>query len=160
MTSQRERDYIIILSPKFRVVRVSGEMEVSVIGSAQAKIGKAELAYRELGICGLSGGRKVISEKSRVSFGRSMRWRKSGIRFALKAIQSEPLRSEKVSGQARTSKSVSFFPFFFASRSVWLLEKRKRKMVKICFFHKKSSSYFIFLRLKILFFFPIIFLFI
>lgn len=76
-----------------------------MIGSAQAKIGKAELAYRELGICGLSGGRKVISEKSRVSFGRSMRWRKSGIRFALKAIQSEPLRSEKVSGQARTSKS-------------------------------------------------------
>nr|POF05268.1 inactive beta-amylase 9 [Quercus suber] len=81
-------------------------MEVSMIGSSQVK---TELAYRELGFCNLKGGKAVISSKNRVCFGRSTGWRKSGIRFTLRAtaaIQSEPLRSDSVSGRSRISKSV------------------------------------------------------
>ncbi|KAM4116275.1 hypothetical protein ACJW30_02G037000 [Castanea mollissima] len=80
-------------------------MEVSMIGSSQVK---TELAYRELGFCNLKGGKAVIPSKNRVSFGRSTGWRNSGIRFTLRAtaaIQSEPLRSDSVSGCSKRSKS-------------------------------------------------------
>ncbi|XP_062176191.1 inactive beta-amylase 9 [Alnus glutinosa] len=80
-------------------------MEISVIGTSQVKIGKTDLAYRELGFSDLRGVGKVFSANSRVCFGQSTRWRKARVRFALKAVQSEPLRSEKVSVSARRSKS-------------------------------------------------------
>jgi hypothetical protein len=84
-------------------------MEVSVIGSSQAKIWKTDLAYRELGFSDLRDVGKVFSAKNRVSFGQSTRWRTARVRFALKAVQSEPLLSEKVSVATRRSKSVSYF---------------------------------------------------
>lgn len=80
-----------------------------MIGSSQAKIGKIDLAYRELGFSDLRGVGKVFSANSRVCFGQSTRWRKAGVRFALKAVRSEPLRSDKVSVSARRSKSVGSF---------------------------------------------------
>jgi hypothetical protein len=89
-----------------------------VIGTSQAKIGKTDLAYRELGFSDLRGVGKVFSANSRVCFGQSTRWRKARVRFALKAVQSEPLRSEKVSVSARRSKSVSSF---FVNLLFWLV---------------------------------------
>lgn len=84
-------------------------MEVSVIGSSQAKIGKTELAYRELGFCDLKGAARVFSAKNRVCFAPSPRWRKAGIRFTLRAVHTEAVRSEKVSASARRPKPVSFY---------------------------------------------------
>lgn len=79
-------------------------MEVSVIGSSRAKIGKTELAYRELGFCDLKGAARVFSAKNRVCFAPSPRWRKAGIRFTLRAVHTEAVRSEKVSASARRPK--------------------------------------------------------
>ncbi|KAG6668184.1 inactive beta-amylase 9 [Carya illinoinensis] len=80
-------------------------MEVSVIGCSQAKIGKTELAYRELGCFDPKGVSKAFSAKSRVCFSPSTRWRKAGIRFTLRAVQSEAVRSEKVAASSRISRS-------------------------------------------------------
>lgn len=81
-----------------------------MICSSQAKIRKTELAYRELGCFDPKGVSKAFSAKSRICFSPSTMWRKAGVRFTLRAVQSEAVRSEKVSGSSRMSKSVSGFP--------------------------------------------------
>ncbi|KAK7303158.1 hypothetical protein RJT34_14059 [Clitoria ternatea] len=81
-------------------------MEVSVIGSSQTKLGKSNLTYRELGFFNLKGNNfRVLND--RVCFGENLRWKKAGIRFTLKALQTEPVREEKkLSGSRTRSKSV------------------------------------------------------
>ncbi|KAK7331324.1 hypothetical protein VNO77_25546 [Canavalia gladiata] len=80
-------------------------MEVSVIGSSQAKLGKSDLTYRELGLCNLKDNFRFSND--RVCFDRNIRWKKAGIRFTLKALQSEPLLEEKKrSGSGTRSRSV------------------------------------------------------
>lgn len=77
-----------------------------MIGSSQAKLGKFDLAYRELGFVNLKDNFRVSND--RVCFGKNIRWKKAGIRFTLRALQSEPVQEEKHSGAGRRSKSVSF----------------------------------------------------
>ncbi|XP_061374328.1 inactive beta-amylase 9 isoform X1 [Gastrolobium bilobum] len=80
-------------------------MEVSVIGSSQAKLGKSDLAFREVGFCNLRDNFRFSND--RVSFGRNMRWKKAGISFTLKALQYEPVQEEKKrSGSGTRSKLV------------------------------------------------------
>lgn len=72
-----------------------------MIGSFQARICKSELAYREL---------KFFPPRKNnfVSiFDRSTRLRKSGLRFTLNAIQTEPVRSDSLCGRAAASRSKS-----------------------------------------------------
>ncbi|KAL1320098.1 hypothetical protein HN51_064840 [Arachis hypogaea] len=78
-------------------------MEISVIGSSQAKLGMPELGNRELGFINLKDGFRVSND--RVCFGKNIRWKKAGIRFTLRALQSEPVQAEKHSGAGRRSKS-------------------------------------------------------
>ena len=123
-----------------------GDMEVSVIGSSQVK---TELAYRELGFCNLKGGKAVISSKNRVCVGRSTGWRKSGIRFTLRAtaaIQSEQLRSDSVSGRSTRSKSVSFFFFLLNSYTFGCWEK---KLLKFSFMAEFFFLLFIYIYIYI-----------
>lgn len=80
-------------------------MEVSLIGSSQAKTGKIDLAYRELGLGDLRGFGKVFSANSRVCFGQSPRWRNARLRFALRAVHAVPAQSDKVSVLSARSKS-------------------------------------------------------
>ncbi|XP_014518782.1 inactive beta-amylase 9 [Vigna radiata var. radiata] len=79
-------------------------MEVSVIGSSQAKLGASDLASREVGLCNLKNFRVV---NDRVSFGQNNRWKKAGISFTLRAHRTEPVREEnKRSGPGTSSKTV------------------------------------------------------
>ncbi|XP_027361134.1 inactive beta-amylase 9 [Abrus precatorius] len=80
-------------------------MEVSVIGSSQVKVGKYDSAYRELGFCNLKDNFRFSSH--RVCFDRNIRWKKAGIRFTLRALQSEPVVEEKKHcGSGTRSKTV------------------------------------------------------
>lgn len=85
-------------------------MEVSLIGSSQAKLGKSELACRELGFCILKDNCRF--SKNRVCFGRNLRWKKAGL--ALRAIHTEPVREDKkqLSGSGTRSKPVRLFFIF------------------------------------------------
>ncbi|KAL6343764.1 hypothetical protein AAG906_027534 [Vitis piasezkii] len=76
-------------------------MEVSVIGTSQAQIGRARLAYRKLGF--YNPAAQGFSRTTRICFDHSQRWRTDGVRFSLNAVHSEVLRSEKVSGDVSTS---------------------------------------------------------
>ncbi|KAI4345481.1 hypothetical protein L6164_012603 [Bauhinia variegata] len=78
-------------------------MEVSVIGSSQTQLAKTDLAYRELGFCNLKDNSRFSA--GRISFSRSLRWKKAGIRFNLKAVQSEVVQTDKPCGSGKTSKS-------------------------------------------------------
>lgn len=75
-----------------------------MIGSSHAKLGRSDLVYRELGFCNLKDNCRISND--RVCFGRNMKFKKAGIRFTLKALQSEPVREEKRSGPGIRSKSV------------------------------------------------------
>lgn len=81
-------------------------MEVSVIGSSQTQLAKTDLAYRELGFCNLKDNSKFSA--GRISFSQRLRWKKAGIRFNLKAVQSEVVQTDKPCGSGKRSKSVSF----------------------------------------------------
>ncbi|KAF8017019.1 hypothetical protein BT93_H2275 [Corymbia citriodora subsp. variegata] len=72
-------------------------MEVSVIGSSQAKILKTDLACRELGLLSFKNGSGVFWRKSKISFGQSSGLRNSGVRLTLKAVQTEAIRPQKIS---------------------------------------------------------------
>ncbi|KAL2341169.1 hypothetical protein Fmac_009109 [Flemingia macrophylla] len=80
-------------------------MDVSVIGSSQAKLGASELANREHGFCNLKNNFRVLND--RVSFNRHIRWKKAGLSFTLRALQTEPVEEEKKrSGSGTRSKTV------------------------------------------------------
>ncbi|CAL0334655.1 unnamed protein product [Lupinus luteus] len=85
-------------------------MEISVIGSSQMKLGKSDLVYRELGYCNLKNNCRILNK--RVCFGSNMRWKKAGIQFTLKALQSEPVIEEKRSGLGTISKTVDGVKLF------------------------------------------------
>ncbi|KAK7412601.1 hypothetical protein VNO78_04088 [Psophocarpus tetragonolobus] len=70
-------------------------MEISVIGSSQAKLGASDLASREVGLCNLKNNLRVLND--RVSFGQNIRWKNAEVRFTLKALQTEPVQEEKKS---------------------------------------------------------------
>ncbi|XLS56870.1 hypothetical protein HN51_006625 [Arachis hypogaea] len=55
-----------------------------------------ELENRELGFINLKDGFRVSNDG--VCFGKNIRWKKAGIRFTLRALQSEPVQAEKHSG--------------------------------------------------------------
>ncbi|RVX22316.1 Inactive beta-amylase 9 [Vitis vinifera] len=76
-------------------------MEALVIGTSQAQIGRARLAYRKLGF--YNPAAQGFSRTTRICFDHSQRWRTDGVRFSLNAVHSEVLRSEKVSGDVSTS---------------------------------------------------------
>ncbi|CAJ1962257.1 unnamed protein product [Sphenostylis stenocarpa] len=79
-------------------------MEVSVIGNSQAKLGASDLPYREVGLCSLKNFRVL---NNRVSFAQNIRWKKAGINFTLRALQTEPVREEnKRSGPRAISTTV------------------------------------------------------
>ncbi|PON88248.1 Glycoside hydrolase [Trema orientale] len=86
-------------------------MEVSMIGSSQAKVGAMEISYRELGFCSSSkahqGLRKVFGSRSRIWLDQNGRWNNARLRLTpTKAVLSEPVRSTReVSGLAGRSKS-------------------------------------------------------
>lgn len=76
--------------------------------SSQATVGKAELARTELGFCKLNG-----NLKTNICFGQSMTWKNARLQLTVRAVQSEAVRSDKVSGPARTCKQVrGFFSVF------------------------------------------------
>ena len=82
-------------------------MEVSVIGSTQAKLGRVDLVNRDLGFCG-NLRPQIFSRKSKICYGQTIGWpQKSPIQLTVKAaIQSEALVSDKVTAK---SKPVSSF---------------------------------------------------
>ncbi|XAR54597.1 Beta-amylase [Bertholletia excelsa] len=60
-------------------------MEVSVIGSSQAKLGRAESGIKEIGFCG-NFSRQIFFRKSRISFAQTLRWTPMApIRLTLRA---------------------------------------------------------------------------
>lgn len=73
-------------------------MEVSVIGSSQAKILKTGLACRELGLLSFKNGKDVFWRNSKISFGQRSGLRNSGVRLTMKAVQTEAIRPQKISG--------------------------------------------------------------
>ncbi|EXC03129.1 Inactive beta-amylase 9 [Morus notabilis] len=82
-------------------------MEVSVIGSSQAKVGRTELAYRELGLCS-SKAHGVMALNSRANLrlaSLSTRWKNAGLRFSPMTVRSQHVRPKEVSGIAGRSKS-------------------------------------------------------
>lgn len=81
-----------------------------MIGSSQVKLGKSELACGEVGFCNLKDGLRFSN--SSICFGRSPRWKKAGMRFTVRALQSEAVIQESRSCSANISKSVSVFFFF------------------------------------------------
>lgn len=84
-------------------------MEVSLIRSSQTKIGRTELACRELGFCNSkANGGKLLTSRSNISSAQSTKSKNVRLRFAPRALQSQPLRSDKGSSFSRISKSVSF----------------------------------------------------
>ncbi|RYR61549.1 hypothetical protein Ahy_A04g018725 [Arachis hypogaea] len=94
-------------------------MEISVIGSSQDNLGMPELGNRELDFINLKDGFRISND--RVCFRKNIKWKKDGIRFTLRALQSEPVQAEKHSGVGRRSKSISFFCFdLHAGFCFWL----------------------------------------
>ena len=85
-----------------------------MIGTSQAYVGRASLAYMELGF--LNQTAQGFSRTTRICFGHSRRWRTDGVRFSLNAVHTEVPRSGNVSSDvsnpARRSKPVSSFLFF------------------------------------------------
>ncbi|KAL1209081.1 Inactive beta-amylase 9 [Cardamine amara subsp. amara] len=82
-------------------------MEVSVIGNPQARICRAELAYRELGF---RFGSQVISpdSRNRVSFlSQSSKWKEIGIRCSPRSVKCEAIVSGEVPFLKSTPKSRS-----------------------------------------------------
>ncbi|KAF5752228.1 beta-amylase 4 [Tripterygium wilfordii] len=78
-------------------------MEVSVFGSSQ--MGRTDLCYRELNLCfpNNCNSTRILSRKAdRIWFGQGTMWRKAGLRLALRAVQSEPVRSDRVSLRTST----------------------------------------------------------
>lgn len=74
-------------------------MEVSVIGSSQAKTARTDFGYRQLRFFNPTA--KILSPRTKICFGRSMRLRSTaGIRCALNAVRSEAVRSDTVSGNS------------------------------------------------------------
>ncbi|CAK9145518.1 unnamed protein product [Ilex paraguariensis] len=85
-------------------------MEVSVMGSSQVKIGRSDLAYRDVGFCNFSSNNlnaKIFARNSKICFGQTIKCPpKSSIQFTLKAsaaAQSEAVVSDKVSGNTRSN---------------------------------------------------------
>ncbi|OIV95799.1 hypothetical protein TanjilG_20249 [Lupinus angustifolius] len=85
-------------------------MEISVMGSSRLKLGKCDMVYRELGFCNLKNNCSVFND--RVCFGSNKRWKKAGIQFTLKALQSEPVLEEKHYGLGKRFKSVNGVKLF------------------------------------------------
>lgn len=82
-------------------------MEVSVIGNPQARIFRAELAYRQLGF---RFGSEVTSGESRnrVSFwSQSSKWKEIGIRCSASSVKCEAIVSDQVPFLKSTPKSRS-----------------------------------------------------
>uniref|UniRef100_A0A5B7AL63 Beta-amylase n=1 Tax=Davidia involucrata TaxID=16924 RepID=A0A5B7AL63_DAVIN len=79
-------------------------MEVWVVGSSQVKMGRTDLACRDVGFCN-NLNPKIFPRKSKICFGQTIRWPKASVRFTLKAaVQSEAVAKEKVSGDASISR--------------------------------------------------------
>ncbi|KAF8387922.1 hypothetical protein HHK36_026584 [Tetracentron sinense] len=76
-------------------------MEASVIGSSQAKIGRTDLAFRQLGFC---NSKQIFSRQDKIFFDPRRRWRSAGIHVSLKAIQSGAASSEKFAGERATTR--------------------------------------------------------
>lgn len=74
-----------------------------MIGSSQARLGKLDLASREVSFC-------KFRDNCRLSpcFGGNPRWKKAGIRFTLKGLRAEAVREERQPAYGKRSKSVSF----------------------------------------------------
>ncbi|XP_031375704.1 inactive beta-amylase 9-like [Punica granatum] len=73
-------------------------MEISVIGSTQAKFVKADSAYRVLGFCSSRRYDDVLSRNSRVCLGQpSIRLRRLGLRLTVRAVHTEPALPARVS---------------------------------------------------------------
>lgn len=136
-------------------------MEVSVIGTSQAQIGRARLAYRKLGF--YNPAAQGFSRTTRICFDHSQRWRTDGVRFSLNAVHSELLRSEKFSGDvstsARRSKPVSSFLFFCFQELLfgcWETEEKRKKMIfmwSVICLGSITRGFFFSSRMKILFVF-------
>lgn len=80
-------------------------MEVKVIASSQAKLARTDLPCRELGFCNSKTG--VFSSQRRICFRSSLRWENAVVRSNLKAIRSEVIAEEKVSGSPSASSTRS-----------------------------------------------------
>nr|AFO84078.1 beta-amylase [Actinidia arguta] len=85
-------------------------MEVSVIGSTQAKLGRVDLVNRDLGFCG-NLRPQIFSRKSKICYGQTIGWpQKSPIRLTVKAaIQSEALVSDKVTAKSKPIDGVRLY---------------------------------------------------
>lgn len=80
-------------------------MEVAVIASSQAKLARTDLPCRELGFCNSKTG--VFSSQTRICFVSSSRWENAGVRSNMKAIRSEVIAAEKISGSPSASSTRS-----------------------------------------------------
>ena len=101
-----------------------------MIGSSQAKIGKPDLGYRELGFSNLKENCRFST--SRVCFDTSPGWKKAGMSFTLKAIQSDVVPAEKPSHSGRRSKSVSFV---CSTCCLWSVRNSKKEILFIFIFY-------------------------
>ncbi|XLR62190.1 hypothetical protein S83_012862 [Arachis hypogaea] len=106
-------------------------MEISVIGSSQDNLGMPELGNRELDFINLKDGFRISND--RVCFRKNIKWKKDGIRFTLRALQSEPVQAEKHSGVGRRSKSISFFCFDLHAGFCFWLKVGLKLHVTLCF---------------------------
>ncbi|KAA8548520.1 hypothetical protein F0562_000213 [Nyssa sinensis] len=78
-------------------------MEVSVIGSSQAKLGRTDFACGDVGLCNNLSA-KIFCRKSKICFDQRIRWPEASVRFTIKAAApTEAVVSEKVSGGKTTS---------------------------------------------------------
>ncbi|XP_057501185.1 uncharacterized protein LOC130785126 [Actinidia eriantha] len=82
-------------------------MEVSVIGSSQAKIGRVDWVHRDVGFCG-NLSTPIFSRKSKICSGQTIRWPlKSPILLTVKAaVQSEALVFDKVTAKSKPVKKI------------------------------------------------------
>lgn len=78
-----------------------------MIGSSQAKVGRTELAYRELGLCSSKAhGVKELNTRSNLCFSPSTRWKNARLRFSPMAVVSEP---KEVSRRPKSSDGLRLF---------------------------------------------------
>lgn len=136
--------YLLLIS-RFRInlLFVKKKMEVSVMGNPQAKICRAELAYRELGF---RLGSQVISGESRnrVSFlthHQSSKWKEIGLRCSsLRSIKCEAIVSDQAPFPKPTSNSRSVI-MLFIEISIKLQTLSRFNSKDCVFFNKRNIIY-------------------
>ncbi|KAF7813690.1 inactive beta-amylase 9 [Senna tora] len=109
-------------------------MEVSaMIGSSHPKLGRLDLARTDVDFCNLKYNCRIST-----CFGGKPRWKKAGLRFTLKAFQSEAVADESKSASGRRSKSehVSNIALSLSGHSI---DNNVKPPLKVCLVMKRDN---------------------